>query len=137
MFKEDRMEPCVIPKGKPNDRGYFKWHKADQNRKRSLHAVLWERNNGAVPEGFTLDHLCRNRGCINLQHLELVTNRENNLRGNGPPAQNSRKTHCRLGHPFTEENTRLYSGRIRRARICRECHRMNAARYRKEFSRGK
>lgn len=73
-----------------------------------------------VPEGMTVDHLCRVRACANPDHLEVVTNRENILRGFGPPAVNARKTCCKNGHEFTNENTSI---RPNGGRYCRACWR--------------
>lgn len=74
---------------------------------------------GAIPEGLTLDHLCRVRNCVNPDHLEPVSLRANTLRGISPHAQNARKTHCPQGHPYDEGNTyvRPYGGRD--CRVCR------------------
>lgn len=74
----------------------------------------------AVPDGMCADHLCRNRSCVNPAHLEIVTNRENVLRGVGTSAVNARKTHCYKGHEFTEENTHRPRPN---ARSCRACQR--------------
>jgi hypothetical protein len=86
------------------------------------HRWLWEQFGGAIPTGLTIDHLCRNRACVNPWHMEVVTNRENILRGETFSGMNKRKTHCVRGHPFDETNT-LY---VRRAgapisRRCRTC----------------
>jgi len=70
---------------------------------------------GPLPDELVLDHLCRNRGCVNPKHVEPVTNGENVLRGEGHSALNARKTHCVRNHPLPDE--RDGSGR----RICREC----------------
>lgn len=69
------------------------------------HRVVWEHYNGPIPEGMQPDHLCRNRACCNPDHIEIVTPRENYLRGESAPAINARKTHCIHGHDFTPENT--------------------------------
>lgn len=75
---------------------------------------------GPIPAGHDIDHLCRNRACVNPAHLEPVTRRENLLRGETLPAANARKTHCHRGHEFTPENTTITK---RGARLCRACNR--------------
>lgn len=86
---------------------------------RGAHVVSWEMVNGPVPDGLELDHLCRNRACVNPAHLETVTRRVNVLRGEGLAAINVRKTHCPKGHEYTADNT-MWQGR---RRFCRICHR--------------
>ena len=59
---------------------------------------------GPIRAGLTLDHLCRERRCVNPDHLEPVSLRTNVLRGNAPAAINARKTHCLRGHPLSGSN---------------------------------
>lgn len=82
------------------------------------HKLAWEWQNGPVPNGLVLDHLCRNRACVRPEHLEPVTPRTNALRGIGVTAVNSRKRFCKQGHEFTTENTRIGTSG---GRICRTC----------------
>lgn len=79
-----------------------------------VHVVVWEHTYGAKPEGMELDHLCRVPACCNIEHLELVTHRENMRRGRWGTA-----THCIHGHEFTPENTGMQSG----GRYCLICRR--------------
>ncbi len=106
----------------------------DSRRMRPAHRVYYERLRGAIPEGLVLDHLCRNRACVNPDHLEPVTHRENILRGNTIAARRAAQTHCIHGHPFTEENT-IRGPRGRNCRTCqqkavREANRQRNARLR-------
>lgn len=95
-------------------------------RKANTHRLAYEMLVGPVPAGMHLDHLCSNRRCCNPAHLEVVTPRENIMRGVGPSAQNARKTHCSLGHALDMANTYITpSGE----RTCRECRREAARRY--------
>lgn len=88
-------------------------------RARKAHRLAYEMLVGPIPAGLILDHLCRNRSCVNPAHLEVVTNRENVLRGVGPTAANAAKTHCVRGHAFTPENTIRRRGTQRDCRACK------------------
>ena len=99
-----------------------------QGRMRSAHRLAYEEYVEPIPEGLTLDHLCRVRNCIAPDHLEPVTNKENLLRGFGVSAINARKQECVKGHPFSEQNTRYAIHRTKgrppyRERMCIECKR--------------
>ena len=95
-----------------------------------VHRLAYAQLVGPIPDGMTLDHLCRNRSCVRPDHLEAVTQRTNVLRGVGRSAVNARKTACPRGHAYTPENTRW----SRKKRHCRECDRRAkcAARHKKE-----
>ena len=92
------------------------------------HRIAWEMEHGPIPDGLELDHLCRVRRCVNPSHLELVTHRENVLRGEGIAAREAVQTHCKYGHEFTPENT-LPQSCGRRGRRCRECKRAEGREY--------
>lgn len=94
------------------------------DKKAPVYAHRWsyEQFIGPIPEGLTIDHLCRNTRCVNPKHLEPVTLAENLSRGNGVGARHARQTQCVHGHPFDEENTRIkIDSRGRRHRQCRSC----------------
>ncbi len=73
-----------------------------------------------------VDHLCRNRSCVNPDHLKIVTAQQNLLRSEITIAGiNARKTHCPKGHEYSEENTMVDGG----SRLCRECCRIRCLKY--------
>lgn len=90
------------------------------------HRASYEEFVGPIPEGHEIDHLCRNRKCINPEHLEPVTSSENHRRSPTDKASiHAKKTHCPKGHEYTPENTWMqpqwkYPHRF--ARVCRTCY---------------
>jgi hypothetical protein len=90
-------------------------------RRVSAHRASYKYAFGAVPAGLVLDHLCRNTSCVNPDHLEAVTQRENLERGIGVVTMaNARKDRCDHGHEFTPENTYVAPGTgYRQCRVCR------------------
>lgn len=96
------------------------------SKNKLAHRVAYEFANGAIPKGMHIDHLCRQRSCVNPSHLEAVTPRENNARSASPSAINATKTHCGNGHAFSPTNTKMIDG----ARECRECRKATIKSYR-------
>jgi hypothetical protein len=94
-----------------------------RNRNILAHRYAYELLVGPIPAGLVIDHLCRNTGCVNPEHLEPVTIGENVLRGTSYYAVNARKTHCLRGHEYTPENT-LRTGKNKTGRECRTCRTM-------------
>lgn len=84
--------------------GYGQFRVGYRNLK--AHRISWTLTRGPIPNNVTLDHLCRNPKCVNPEHLEIASNKENILRGTSPTAINARKTHCKRGHEFTPDNLR-------------------------------
>jgi hypothetical protein len=97
----------------------------------AAHRYVYAVAKGEIPAGLQIDHLCRNRLCVNPAHLEAVTPRENVLRSTAPEATRARhksQTHCKRGHPLFGDNVRLYRG----VRYCRACSKMHTTAWREQ-----
>ncbi len=108
----------------------------DGKRNLYTHRVFYSRLVGPIPSGLYLDHLCRNRCCANPSHMEIVTNKENVLRGQGFAAVNAAKTHCPKGHPYDESNTAIWHWRKQPRRACKTCNREKYHRLRGQALKG-
>lgn len=93
-------------------------HITRNQSKEMAHRFSYEKHIGPIPKGYTLDHLCRVRRCVNPFHLKPITLRENVMKGNGWCAKQARKMRCKHGHAFNAENTYLWKYR----RGCRKCN---------------
>src|SRR4051812_42006005 len=120
------LEPrsgCWLWQGETDRHGYGQINlgaTSGKRKRRGAHIVGYELHRGAVPDGLELDHLCRNPLCVNPDHLEPVTHRDNVLRGISPGAMATRNNMCMRGHLFTDTNTYWSRGQ----RWCLECRRM-------------
>lgn len=113
-----RIGECLVWTGCRSVNGYGKM--AVRGKSEYAHRYAYQRVHGEIPGGFDLDHLCRNRPCVDIAHLELVTHQVNLLRGHTITAMNAAKTHCINGHEFNVKNTyRRPDG----SRECRQCSR--------------
>jgi len=104
--------------------GYFTVKKGWSIR---AHRASYVLHRGNIRDGLVVDHICRNRRCVNPEHLRLVSHIENVMIGESLPARNRRKTACMHGHAFTAENTYVYS---KGYRGCKTCRRASVRRHR-------
>lgn len=105
--------------------GYFYAGRTTTDETGRVYAHRWsyEYHVGAIPSGLQIDHLCRNKACVNPDHLEAVSSEENLRRSDG----NAKKTHCPAGHPYAGDN--VYSPPVG-GRQCRACKKRSLREFR-------
>jgi len=89
-----------------------------KHKRYQAHRFIYETIKGPLSKDLTLDHLCRNRCCVNPLHLEPVDVKTNVLRGIGISAQNARKTHCLRDHELSGDNLIINKAGERQCRVC-------------------
>jgi hypothetical protein len=111
---------CHLWAGVLGDTGYGRFTQRLGNKTFNVqaHRFAYEHAKGPIPAGMEIDHLCRVRVCVNPDHLEAVTRKENWRRSNGTSATNARKTHCKRGHPLSGENLYVTPQGYRQCRTC-------------------
>lgn len=115
---------CWLWQGPLDRDGYGSFYLRRLNRR--AHRVGWYMLNGPIPKGLVVNHICKYRHCVNPQHLELLTARQNALKDSrAVGAVNARKTHCPQGHPFDR--------RYKRQRACSVCEAAKARRLRAKW----
>lgn len=107
-----------------------------REKQHQAHRYAYELVRGPIEHWKELDHLCRVRRCVNPDHLDPVSHRENVLRGDTLAAANAAKTHCPQGHPYDAANTYLSPSGSRVCRVCTQAARDRYAARRHAMSGG-
>jgi hypothetical protein len=132
---------CIIWTGTLHPKTGYGQLSMDGGKTTYAHRAAYLLVKGEIPEGLVIDHACHNRDpdckggticihhrCINPHHLDAVTQSENRIRSPHTKAPiNGLRTHCKSGHPFTPENTRVVS--TTGARVCITCHKRRQREY--------
>lgn len=100
---------------------------------RSAHRWSYLNFVGNIEKGMHIDHMCERRNCVRPSHLQQLTSIENTaLAINNVSAINRLKTHCKNGHEFTPENTRVKETETTRKRVCITCSRAAGRAYKRK-----
>lgn len=131
----DSKNGCWNWMGSHDSGGYG--HVVYNGKLESSHRVFYAWFKGSIPRNkgkniFQLDHLCKNRKCVNPYHLELVSFKENILRGESPSAIHSKQIYCKNGHLLPKEfNYVRKNGK--RERICQICKKEYHRKYMRKY----
>lgn len=127
LAKVNKTDSCWLRTARIERNGYGRFWL--DGRQRGAHRVSYELHVGPIPAGLVIDHLCRVHACVNPQHLEPVTAAENVRRGVASQATTAKwksVTHCKRGHEYDTDNTRVDS---KGGRVCLSCKRLVAKRH--------
>lgn len=140
--KVSKTDNCWNWTGQKSEKGYGLF--SVQRKRKRAHQIAYLLSVGPIPDGLQLDHLCRNKSCVNPEHLEPVTSRENTMRGikyrvytQGKPRK--RKEFCKYGHPMSGDNLYIRPNGQNSCKTClreaakrnfsKESHRKSRAKY--------
>ena len=112
----EKTDSCWNWKGGLNTKGYGEYW--DGQRMVRAHRFVFEKFKEKIPKDLQLDHLCRNPSCVNPEHLEIVTNKENIRRGENHVAKKMAQTNCIKGHKLNGLNLYITPSGHRRCKIC-------------------
>lgn len=125
--KVEKTDGCWLWKASKSPLGYGRFWIPSEHQVRPAYRYAYELLKESVPMGKELDHLCRNRACVNPDHMEPVTHRENIMRGDSPKALGWGKSTCPKGHPLVEGNLAPYELKLghRKCLTCKKEQRHN------------
>ncbi len=112
---------CWLWTGEKSAKGYGRFVISFVSGKRKrvyAHRFSWEQTHDKIPDTLQIDHLCGIKNCVNPDHMEVVTSRENILRGMSPSAITYRTGICKRGHALSDDNIHVYSNGYRTCLIC-------------------
>lgn len=109
---------CIEWTGATNGHGYGRICGVDGKKFKPAHRYIYEKLYGELDKNLHIDHLCRNKKCVNPEHLEPVSLVENVMRGTSFTAQNARKSECKRGHEFNIYNTHFDPRGNRCCKLC-------------------
>lgn len=117
QHRVEQVGECLIWQGATQTRGYGSVAAGVRGLTKLAHRAAYEHAVGPIPEGMTIDHLCCEKRCVNVEHMEVVTRGENSRR------MLRKRTHCKHGHAIEGDNLRLVRRPTGIYRVCVTCHR--------------